>query len=339
MEAEQSQSTTPDARTPSEWATKLRESSKAPASSSEDQQDKDTPTEPLENELETETEEVEEQGELESEQLESEEEQGESELEADEGEEAELAPSNEVTAEAMFIVDGQEVSGQDLLNGLAATKHFSQEKHQLRQEAQVEREQLKSEQGNWAKAAEFMMGLNKDAFHGLEQQLAQTQDPQEFRQLKHQQQQAVQAHDQLLKDFERYKKQVGTESDKQAQQSINILRDEFGTDGWPKRYSELRGVAKEYGFEEGEFNKITDHRMMKLLHELDSKKTKLSDIDSLAKKKVANPVKEKRKRNAQRVNTLQSKKVSTAKDRFAKSHKPSDAAAFWLEANKKIKRN
>jgi hypothetical protein len=68
---------------------------------------------------------------------------------------------------------------------------------------------------------------------------------------------------------------------------------------------------------------------------LEDAKSKISEMESVATKKTARTVKEKNKRNSQRVNTVQERKSGDALDKARKSHKPKDFAGAWLEANSK----
>ena len=75
--------------------------------------------------------------------------------------------------------------------------------------------------------------------------------------------------------------------------------------------------------------------MMNLLDRADKAEKKLADIESNVKKKTANPVKLKGKRNSMRTNTTQTRKTSDAHAAFMKSGKPKDAAKYLMESQQK----
>lgn len=340
--------TAPEAtHSPSDWAAKLRESSKA--APQEDEQ----PKAPQEESAElTEVDETEEEEAPASDEVQDTEEEEETEDEVleeeDDAEASETEPEQvSIAADDVYLVDGEEIDGQTLLNGIAATKNFAQEKHRLREEAatalHAETEQLHTKRDEYAQATTFMLSMNQQAYRQVENQLAQTQDPQEFQRLRQQQAGMQQAAQQLKGQFDQFLTQVEGEqaesNRKQAEQSLAILRDKFTPEGWNTKYPKLRTIASDYGYKPDEFNTLTDHRMMEMLSDLEDAKSKISEMESVTKKKTARTVKEKNKRNSQRVNTVQERRMGDAKDAFSKSHKPKDAAKFWLEAQSKNKRS
>lgn len=341
--AEQGQSTPEPTHSPSDWAAKLRESSKAPP-----QEEKELAT-PQEEEVDTvaldsESAETDEAPTSDEDQDDAEgEEEGEESLDEEDDERAEAEPEQtSIAADGVYLVDGEEIDGQTLLNGIAATKNFAQEKHRLREESATalaaETEQLHSRRDEYAQATTFMLGMNRQAYQQVENQLAQTTDPQEFQRLRSQQGQMQQAAQQLQGQFDQFLTQVNGEQAEQqrkkASESLAILRDEYG-DGWNAKYPKLRDTAKEYGFDNAEFNTLTDHRFMKVLGALEDANGKLAEMQSVAKKKTARTVKERNSRKSERVNTAINTKAGDALEKAKKSHKGKDFAAAWLDANTK----
>ena len=341
VQAEQTQSESPAPRTPSEWAAKLQESSKI---SPEGDEKSLAPQEELSEEedevlAESETEEPTSQ--------EDQDEEAETELEADAEQSEETEPSEDestetsIEADGVYMVDGREIDGQTILNGIVATENFAQEKHKLRAENQEQLDaqmvEVNTKRDEYAAGLNFMLMGNQQA----QQQYAnvnwielQANNPAEYQRLSVERGKLVNHQQQLQGQFDHFLTQVKGEqaesSRKQAETSVSILRDTFGgEEGWAKRYPELRKVADLYGFKADEFNTITDHRLMTVLDELDKTKAKLGEIEQNAKKKSANPVKGKKRTNSQRVNTSSSRMKKTAHDNFLASKKPKDAAA-WL---------
>ena len=327
---------------PSDWAAQLRESSKV---ASEEDKQPETP-----QEEEAELEEVEASDEPASDEVQDTADEEETETEALDEEDAEPSTTEpeqvSIAADDVYLVDGEEIDGQTLLNGIAATKNFSQEKHRLREEAdtalQAETAQLHSVRDEYAQATSFMLTMNEQAYRNIENQLAQTSDPQEFQRLRQQQGQMQNAQQQLRGQFDQFLTKVNSDqaetTRKQAEQSLSILKDEFGQDGWNTKYPKLRNTAADYGYKAEEFNTLTDHRFMKMLSALEDANGKISEMESVAKKKTANTVKEKNKRNSARVNTVRERKTGDVLDKATASHKTKDWANAWQAANSKPKR-
>lgn len=330
---------------PSSWADKLVESSKiAPE---EDKQSL-APQEELsevedEAEAELETEEPTSEEELDEEEEEEAEESAEESEETDETEES--ATDTSIVADGTYVIDGEEIDGQTLINGIAATKNFSQEKQRLRVEAQeqldTELGQLHTQRDEYAAGLNFMLGMNQQSqqqYANVNWMQLQQENPAEYQRLKTDQGKLIANQQQLQGQFDQFLTNVRTDqaetSRKGAESSISILRDTFGgEEGWSKRYPELRKVADSYGFKAAEFNAITDHRLMTLLDSLDNANKKLSEIESNAKKKTANPVKGKKRRNSARVNTSQNRKMSDAHTQFMTSRSPKDAAKMLMQSS------
>lgn len=339
--AEQGSNTPEPTHSPSDWATKLHESSKAAPEG--DEQTKA----PQEEEAELEVDETEGEAPASDEgQDTADEEDTETEALEDEedAEPSDTEPEHvSIAADNVYMVDGEEIDGQTLLNGIAATKNFAQEKHRLREEASAELNErsaeLQSKQDEYAQATSFMIGMNQQAYQQVENQLAQTTDPQEFQRLRQQQGHMQQAQQQLKGQFDQFLTNVGKEKEessrKQAEQSLAILKDKFTDDGWNTKYPKLRESAKDYGFEAKEFLGITDHRMMMMLSDLNEAKEKIATMESVTKRKTSKTVKEKNKRNSMRVNTTIEKRTGDAMDSAKKSHKPKDWANAWQAANTK----
>ena len=140
---EQTQSESAPIHSPSDWAKRLVESSK-PADMEERSL---APQEGLSEEdvVETESEEptsleAHDEEEIDDDVVDALEEETEA------TEESELESS--IIADGVYMIDGQEVSGQEVLNGLEATRNFGEEKHRLRVEAQ---EQLDADRGELGK--------------------------------------------------------------------------------------------------------------------------------------------------------------------------------------------
>ena len=326
---------------PSDWAKKLRESSKT--APKEDEQPDTPQAEEAELDEEEKSEPESEEPTADEENAEADEEETEEEgLDEDETEPSETEPElTAIAADDTYLIDGEEIDGQTLLNGIEATKNFAQEKHRIRTEGQAvidaEVAETQKTRDEYANATTFILGMNQQAMEQINNQLNQTSDLQEFHALRSQQANMVKSQQQLQGQFDHFLTQVKKEQEQQmrtaADKSKNILFDTHGgEEGWQKRYPQLKATAEKHGFNNAEFSNLTDHRMMDLFDKLDKAESKISEMESVATKKTKNTVKEKKRRNAQRTNTLGSRITSDAKDRFQKSHKPSDAAA-WLLAS------
>lgn len=339
--AEQTQQESTAIHSPSDWASKLRESSK-PA---EQEEQADAPQEE-EAELEVSEEPTsDEDQEIDSEEEEELDDAGD---EPEETESSDESPSdNSIVADGTYTIDGQEVDGQKILNGIAATDNFAQEKHRLRVEAQetlaVDRGELQKQKDEYAAGVNFMLGINQQAqqqYNNVNWVELQMNNPAEYQKQKESYGQLVSAQQQLKGQFDAFLTRVKsdqTESQrKSAENSLVILRESHGGEaGWAKRYPELRGIASKYGFKADEFNNFTDYRLMAVFDELDKSKARLSDIEKSTAKKISNPVKEKRRRNSQRTNTTNSRRTTEAHDNFMKTRKPKDAAMMLMQAQKK----
>lgn len=354
QQAEQGVNAPEAIHSPSDWAAKLRDSTKVV--SEEDKQ----PLDPQEEE-QSEEEQAELESDSTSEDPASDEDQDaidEEGTEADAGEESEETEPLEaepesapIVADATYLVDGEEIDGQTLLNGIAATKNFAQEKHRLRAEAQetldVEVTELHKQRDDYAAGLQFMLGVNRQAqnqYNSINWVELQMANPAEYQKQTAARGQLIAAQQQLQGQFDQFIKQVqDRESEKNrrsAQSSISILNDTFGgEEGWSKRYPQLQAVAEGYGFQANEFNTLTDHRFMAILDDLESTKAKLSAIESTASKKTKNMVVEKRKRNSNRVNTTPARKQSDAHTQFLKSRSPKDAAKMLVQSQDKRGRN
>lgn len=340
---EQGQSAPETIHNPSEWAARMHESSKI---ADEGEQS----LAPQEEEAELEEEE---QSESEGDEPTSQEDQTEeedTELEADAEQSEETEPSEDestdsaIVADGTYIIDGEEIDGQTVINGIAATKNFAQEKHRLRVESQElldgEVAQLHTQRDEYAAGLNFMLGVNQQAqqqYSNVNWMQLQADNPAEYQRLKEGQGHLLANQQQLQGQFDQFLTQVQNNqteaSRKSAESSVSILNDRFGgNEGWSKRYPELRKVADGFGFKAAEFDTLTDHRMMTLLDELDKAQSKIAEIQSNTKKKTANPVKDKKRRNSARVNTSQSRKMGDARDKLSQTHKPKDAAVMWLQA-------
>lgn len=342
-QSEQGQSAPERIHSPSEWAARLQESSKiAPE---EEEQSLAPQDELSEEEVETETEEPTSQ--------EDQDENEETELEADAEQSDETEPSKDeptnspIVADATYIIDGEEIDGQTVINGIAATKNFAQEKHRLRTEAEEEKNtaiaETNAERDKYAASIQFNLGMNQDAmrqYQNINWVELQSTNPAEYQRLQGEQGKVIQHQQQLQGQFDQFLTKVQTqETERQrasAATSLSILHETFGgQEGWSRRYSELRSIASDAGFNDAEFNVMTDYRMMNLLDRADKAEKKLTDIESNVKKKTANPVKMKNKRNSARVNTTQSHKTSEAHATFLKSGKPQDAAKWLMQSQEK----
>jgi hypothetical protein len=350
MEEQSAQSQTAPERihNPSDWAAKLQESTKI-ASNEEEQS-----LAPQEEELESE-ELLDDSDPTSSEDELDEANEEDTEVEAlDTEEEAEPSDTEpqlpSIEADTTVIIDGQEVNGQEILNGLEATRNFRQEKHRLREENRVEHESTMSElhtkRDEYAAGLNMMLGMNQQAqqqFSNVNWQDLQMNNPAEYQKQQQAYGQLVGHQQQLQGQFDQFLTNVkGEQAEQQrlkADSSLSILRDTFGGDeGWRQRYPELGKIAGDLGFSAQEFNVIDDYRMMNLFDELGKTKAKLAAIESTTQKKAANPVKVKGKRNSQRVNTTNTRKTSDAHNTFMKSRKPKDAAALIMQSQTKRSR-
>jgi hypothetical protein len=344
QQQEQTQTESPAVHSPSDWAAKLVESSKiAP--------DGDEQSLAPQEELSDDEDEVE--AELESDEPTSQEDQDEEdddELEADAEESEETEPTDKestdssIVADGTYVIDGEEIDGQTLINGIAATKNFAQEKHRLRAEAQehldAARGDMKAKQDEYAAGLNFMLGINQQAqqqFANVNWMELQANNPAEYQRLKTDQGNLIANQQQLKGQFDHFLGQVQSSEDEKRRQnaasSVSILRDTHGgEEGWAKRYPELREIAGGFGYKADEFNSIIDHRFMAMADELGKAQAKISEFESVAKKKTANPVKGKKRGNSQRVNTSSSRKTKTAHDKFLGSGKPKDAAAWLMQS-------
>lgn len=346
---EQGNNTPERIHSPHQWAEKLVESSKiAP----EEEQSLAPQEEALDSESDAEYLEAEDNNEEDPTSIEDQEDGDGIELEADAEQSEETEPSEDVStdssivADGVYIVDGEEFDGQTLINGIAATKNFNEEKHRLRVEAreelEVQRGELQKVQDEYAAGLQFMLGVNQQAqqkFTNVNWIELQQKDPAQYQKLQAEQGQLLAAQQQIEGQFGQFLNQVkanqAAESRKQAEMSVSVLRDTFGgEEGWRNRYGQLRSVADKFGFKNQEFNTITDHRFMMMLDKVDSLQSELAEIKSTASKKKANPVKQKlNRRNSQRVNTTQKRKMADANEQFLKTRKPKDAAAMLMQAS------
>lgn len=327
---------------PSDWAKKLRESSKiAPK---EEEQPETPPAEEAELEEEEQSEPESEEPTASEENAEADEEETEEEaLEEDEAEPLETESEHTaIAADDTYLIDGEEIDGQTLLNGIEATKNFAQEKHRIRTEGQAvidaEVAETHKSRDEYANATTFMLGMNQQAMEQINNQLNQTSDPQQFQALRSQQANMQKQQQQLQGQFDHFLTTVKKEQEQQmrkaADTSKNILFDTHGgQEGWQARYPQLKATAEKHGFTNTEFSKMTDHRMMDLFDKLDKAESKLSEMGAVTKRKTGNTVKEKKRRNSQRTNTLDSRKASDAMDSAKSSHKPKDWAKAWHQAS------
>jgi len=354
QQAEQGVNAPEAIHSPSDWAAKLRESTKVV--SEEDKQ-------PLDPQEEEQIEEEQADVELDpvSEDPASEEDQdvideegteADADVESEETEPLDAEPeSAPIVADATYMVDGEMIDGQTLLNGIAATKNFAQEKHRLRAEAQetldVEVSDLNKQRDEYAAGLQFMLGVNQQAqnqYGSINWVELQMNNPAEYQKQTAARGQLIAAQQQLQGQFDQFvtevQKRETEKSRRSAQSSISILNDTFGgQEGWSKRYPELKAVAAGYGFQSKEFETFTDHRFMALLDDLETTKAKLSAIESTAGKKTKNMVIEKRKRNSVRVNTTAVRKQSDAHTQFLKTRSPKDAAKMLMQSENKRGRN
>jgi len=255
-------------------------------------------------------------------------------------EEADLSAS--IIADGVYMIDGQEVSGQEVLNGLEATRNFGEEKHRLRVEAQdqldADRGELFKKRDDYAAGLSFMLGISQQSqqkFANVNWVMRQQENPAEYQRAKTEQGAMIANQQQLQGQFDQFlhnaESDQAEEGHRRAAHSLAILKDRFeGEDGWSKRYPELRRVADKEGWKADEFNKLTDHRLMVLLDKVDAQAKQLAEFEIVARKKTGKPVKEKR-RNGQRVNTVATRNMTDAHDQFMKTRSPKDAARMLMQ--------
>jgi hypothetical protein len=333
----------PSPTSPNDWAAKLVEASKIAPEKDEQS------TAPHEEEAE-----LTEQSE--NEEPTSQEDQDETEDETDEAdaddESEETEPSEDepeisaIEADGTYTIDGQEVDGQTLLNGIAASKNFSQEKHKLRTEMEVEREErlveVDTARNNHVTGLEMVLGMNGQAlqqFQNVNWMQLQQENPAEYQRLQAQQTQVLQHGQQLngqLQQVMAGKLQAEKgKAEHKARQSAQILVDKFGSqEAWTKRYSEIKTVANDVGYSDGEFNEMYDHRFMDLADRALTAEAKLAELTGIADKKIKNPQKTKRRKNSARVNTTPAKRQQDAVSVAQKSGSPKDWASVWEGVHK-----
>tara|TARA_R110000851_G_scaffold210744_1_gene363290 strand:- start:119 stop:1165 length:1047 start_codon:yes stop_codon:yes gene_type:complete len=266
------------------------------------------------------------------------------EIDAEESEETELSEDEpevmSIVADAVYMIDGQEVTGQHLLNGDAATKNFAQEKHKLRGEMEQERNtalaEVETMRGNHVAGLEMVLGMSGNAlqqrFGNVNWMELQQNNPAEYQKLQSEQAQMLQHGRQLQGQLQHViaerDKQTQAQSTHKAKQSAEILVEKFGSqEAWVQRYKEIRTVAHDVGYSDGEFDVMTDHRFMDLADRALKAEAELASLKGVADKKISNPLKTKRRKNSVRSNTTPAKKHKDAVSKAVSSGRVDDWAA------------
>jgi len=324
--------------TPDEWANKLVESTRT----AEEEEQSIAPQEE-EAELEEESTDESEEEEPTSQEDQVEEEEEDEEAEAEESEETE--PSDEspeiptIEADDTVIIGGEEYSGQDLINGVAASKNFAQEKHKLREEARQEKDAALQEvskvRDEHVAGLEMVLGLNQQAmqqFQSINWMQLQQENPAEYQRLQTQQSQMLQHGQQLYGQLQGLMSKRDAEEKARikalAKESAEILVGKHGSEEeWVKRYGQIHKIAKDVGYSDDEFSQLYDYRFMDLADRALKAEEELASLKSAGQAKLKNPKKSKRRKNSTRVNTTPAKKKADSINRARKSGHPDDWAS------------
>ena len=232
----------------------------------------------------------------------------------DEGE-ASAHPEITLTADAVYLIDGEEVSGEEIKHRLMRTADYTRKTQELaarRKEVDAEREQ-------YAQSVAFFEQANQSAlkqYKELNWQELMASKPAEYQQrhgelqqLLQRQQQIEQAKGQFL---EQLKSQRESQRKQAAMEAVEKLKGIFPNWG-NELYRGLGETAEQYGFSRDEFNDYTDHRIMQLLHDAGQYRKAQLEAKKAIQRKPSQPPVNKHSNRDGKLSTEQAKRMNLQK--------------------------
>lgn len=272
---------------------------------------------------------------------EAEEEGSEDEEQPEEDEDTEEESSSDeldLSHDAVYVIDGEEVTGAQLKSERMAHADYTRGKQELAKQVKDNQHQFMEQNENLAAAIQLAVNRKQNEFNHLYSSTnwneLQVSDPAKYQETIQQVQQLKSEIEKDTQEFDVFVNSLKQQHEQflqnEAEETIKALSD-GAIDGWSNElYSSIREYAVSLGYEGDKFNQITDLPTIQMLH----KAMKYDELQEkpVKTKKRSKPVKSSTtKKTAAGANKVAVKRKEAAKRKFSKTRSDEDAVALILE--------